>query len=128
MNLEVRILQELRVYFSDVRILKGLVIRRAIDGWACWTGGENSRPMITRIVYSVHKYLYGTHSNECGTQPHELPCEAQEMHMPPCLTSDGNVSSKPRPLGEGGYRTPGDGRAIRVVWSGHLVAGSYRIL
>jgi hypothetical protein len=33
-----------------------------------------------------------------------------------------NVPSKPRPLGEGGYRTQGDGRAIRLAWSARLVA------
>ena len=47
-------------------------------------------------------------------KPRKYTCRA--------IYGDENVSSKPRPLGEGGYRTLGDGRAIGLAWSARLVA------
>ena len=91
------------MYFSDVRILKGLVRRRAIDGRVRWTGSENSRFMVAQSIYPVNIYLYGTHSNERGTRLHRLPREPGKCACR-LVCSDGNVWSKPRPLGEGGYR------------------------
>jgi hypothetical protein len=39
----------------DVRILKGLVSKNAIDGRVRWAGSENSQPMVARNIYPVNK-------------------------------------------------------------------------
>ena len=66
-----RILEELRVYFSDVRILKGLAGRRAIDGrrpldWKREATTHGSTEYLSfqsiPLLYSFEKMRYSTAS------------------------------------------------------------------